>query len=270
MKTTSSFFLLISLLNISFSFSQSYSLKDFEVSKIPKMDSKEWYDLNHSSDKTFVFSLESGKIKIEKYQYSPHVEYDIPSGKLIAVNMGEFGGGLYFKPKDTTQTVYVNGKNAKEIKPRFFGGLMIPDDNPIHNFIKDSKLLQSGNFQFIFGFNDSIYLLGGLAHMSLNFGNLFSLRNENESFFISETLKLDDAPSAMCVHKNFIYIAGNKGFYILDKNLQKTTLFNDLFWYGLYPASVVVLDEKNVFVTIRGGYVKINTVDKKLQFYKAK
>lgn len=136
--------------------------------------------------------------------------------------------------------------------------------------IIQSKLLQSGNVQFIFSFNDSIYFLGGLAHMGLNFGNLYSLKYNNDSFFIAQTLKFEDAPSAMYVYKNCIYLAGNKGFYIIDKNLNIKTIFNNLFWYGLYPTSVLVLDKKNVFVTIRGGYVKINPEEMNLKLYKAK
>ena len=74
----------------------------------------------------------------------------------------------------------------------------------------------------------------------------------------------------MSIHRDFIYLATNKGFYMIDKTLNKETIFDNLFWYGLYPTSVVVLDEQNVFVTIRGGYVKINPQEKKLKLYKAR
>mgnify|MGYP003611522284 CR=1 FL=1 len=262
--------LMIFLFNISFCFGQNYSLNDFEECKIPEMESKEWYDFNHSSDKEFVFSLESGKIKISKFKYSSYVEYDIDSGKLIGVNMGEFGGGLYYRQKDSTKIFYVNGKNGNDIQPRFFGGLMVPERNPINKVLKDCKLLQSGNVQFIFGIRDSIYLLGGLSHMVLNSGRLCTIKYNTDNFFISSALNLEDAPSAMSIYKDCIYLAGSKGFYIIDKNLKLKTIFDNLFWYGLYPTSVVVLDKKNVFVTIRGGYVKINPEEKKIKLYKAK
>ena len=44
----------------------------------------------------------------------------------------------------------------------------------------------------------------------------------------------------------------------------------NLFRYGLYQTAVVVLDKKNVFITIRGGYVKINPEERKMKLYKAK
>ncbi|MVN22664.1 hypothetical protein [Mucilaginibacter arboris] len=263
-------FLLTFLFSITLCFSQSYSLNDFEECKIPEINSKEWFDFNHSTDKEFVFSLELGKIKISKYKYVPFTEYEIPSGNLIGVNMGEFGGGLYYRQKDSTKLFFVNGKNGKDIQPKWRGGLMVPERNPITKVIKDCKLLESGNVQFVFRFNDSIYFLGGLAHMGLNFGNLYSLKYNADSFFISKSLSLQDAPSAMCIDGNLIYIACSKGFYVIDKSLNIKTIFDNLFWYGLYPTSVIVLDKQNVLVTIRGGYVKINPETKKIDLYKAK
>ncbi len=260
----------IFLFSISICFSQDYSLNDFEECKIPEMNSKEWFDFNHSTDKEFIFSLDSGKIQVSKYKYVPYTEYDIPNGKLIGVNMGEFGGGLYYRQKDSTKIIFVNGKNGKDIQPKWLGGLMVPERNPIAKVVKDCKLIQSGNVQFIFGFRDSIYFLGGLAHMGLNFGSLCNLKYNSDSFFISKTLNLEDAPSAMYIYEDCIYIAGNEGFYMVDKSLHVQTIFDSLFWYGLYPTSVLVLDKKNVFVTIRGGYVKINPEEKKINLYKAK
>lgn len=270
MKLQQTILLTIFLFSISFCFSQTYSLSDFEKCEIPKPDSKEWYDFNHASSKEFVFTLNTGKIQITKYKYVPHKEFNIPNGKLISVNMGEFGGGLYYKPKDTTKTVFINGKNSNDIKPRWFGGLDVPKSNPITNILKGAKLIQSGNIEFVFRFNDSIRLLGGLAHMTLNSGSIQTLSYNNNSFIISKASSLKDAPSAMYVFKNNIYLAGNKGFYIIDKNLKIKTIFDDLFWYGLYPTSVLVIDRQTVYVTIRGGYVKINPENKKLILYKAK
>jgi hypothetical protein len=261
-------FLIIYIFNISFCFSQNYSLNDFEECKIPDMYSNEWYNFNNSLDKEFVFTLESGKIKVSKPKYTQYVEYDISNGKLIGIAMGEAGGGLYYRQKDTTKIFYVNGK--EDIQSTFFGGLRTPKTNPINNVIEDCKLLTSGHVNFIFGIKDSIYMLGGLSHMGLNSGGLYTIKYNDDNFFISGVLNLEDAPSAMSIYKDSIYLAGSKGFYIIDENLKLKTIFDNLFWYGLYPISVVVLDKKNVYVTIRGGYVKINPEEKKMKFYKAK
>lgn len=263
-------FLLI-LLNVGFCFGQNYSLNDFEESPIPKSGSQEWYSLNNSTDKKFTFSFDSGLLKVSKAVDSSQVEYNLKNGKLIGVDMGEFGGGLYYKPNDTLQNkIFVNGVDGKNIQPRWFGGLMVPRSNPIHKVLKNSFLLQSGNVQFIFSFNDSLYLMGGLAHMGISDGDIFKIRNMGDSFYISHLLHLDDAPAAMAVHNNQMYVATSGGFFILDKNLNKKVIFNNIFWEGLYPTSVVVIDDKNIYVTFRGGYAKFNSLNKQIHFYKAK
>src|SRR6186997_2386997 len=118
--------LLLSLLlsGSSLCYGQEYSLKDFEECEIPKINSKEWFALNHLTDKEFVFSLDSGKIQISKYKYLPYTQYDMKCGKLIGVNMGEFGGGLYYKPTDSTKEFFVNGENGRDIYPGWLRDLM--------------------------------------------------------------------------------------------------------------------------------------------------
>lgn len=263
-------FIFIISFKFSLCFSQTYSLNDFEACAIPKSGDKDWFIFNKATDKEFIFSLTLGKLEISKNKYNPYIQYNLPNGKLIGVNMGEFGGGLYYKPADSTKDIFINGKHAKDIQPRWSDGLEVPINNPIHKTLKNASLFLSGNVQFIFSFNDSIYIMGGLAHMGLNFGSIVSLSYKQDSFYISKSVTLDEAPCAMAIDKDVIYLATDKGFYTLNKTLKKKIIFTDLFWQGLYPSSVVVLDEKNVLVTVRGGYVKINPQEKTMAFFKAK
>ncbi len=249
---------------------QDYSLKDFIACPIPKRLSKEWYEFNRASDRKFIFSLKNGKIQIDKFKSNSNVIFDIPNGKLIGINKGEWGGGLFFKAKDSTKQFFVNGKNMNEIRPNSFISLMYDENDPLAKILKESKRIKGGNVSFIFKFNDSICFMGGLAHMGDNYGNLYKLQSTDNSFIISKAIKLGSSPDAMYIYKDILYIAGNKGFYMIDKNWQVTTVFDELFWQGLRPTSVLVLDKKNVFVTIVGGYVKINPENKKMTLYKAK
>ena len=264
--------ILLLLFKITFVFCQNYSLNDFKESSIPDIYSSDWHELNSATDKEFIFSVCSGKIKIEKFYDNSDFQYQFANGTLIAINMGEFGGGLYYKPLDTSsfKKLFVNGKDVKSIRQTFFGGLLAPPKNPINEVIKNAYLLQSGTFKFIFLLNDKLYLMSGLSHMDITFGDLFTIRAIKDSFFISHALHIDDSPEAMTVYKSKIFIATAKGFYILDKNLNKEKIFENLFWYGLYPTSVVVLDEENIYVTIRGGYAKLNAIKKEIKFFKAK
>ena len=112
--------------------------------------------------------------------------------------------------------------------------------------------------------------MGGLAHMGFKGGYILKIRNNGDSFYISHILNLDDAPAAMSIYNEHIYVATSGGFFILDKKLNKKVVFNNIFWEGLYPTSVVVIDDKNIYVTFRGGYAKFNSLNKQIHFYKAK
>jgi len=263
--------LLLALSNFGFCYGQNYSLNDFEESPIPKPGSSDWLALGNATNKEFTFRLDSGLLKISKSIYTSHVEYNLKNGKLIGVDMGEFGGGLYYKPNDTLQNkIFLNGKDASNIQPRWADGLMVPRSNTIHQVLKNSLLLQSGHIHFIFSFNDSLYLMGGLAHTITSDGDIFRIRNKGDSFYISHILHLDDAAAAMSIHNDHIYVATSGGFFILDKKLNKKVIFNTIFWQGLFPTSIVVIDDKNIYVTFRGGYAKINSLNKEVHFYKAK
>ncbi|WP_276481512.1 hypothetical protein [Paraflavitalea pollutisoli] len=77
-------------------------------------------------------------------------------------------------------------------------------------------------------------------------------------------------PAVFAIHEDCIYLAGSKGGYVIDKKVQKKSSIHNLFWYGLHPTWVVVLDNRNVLVTIRGGYVRIDPEVGSIQLYKAK
>ena len=82
--------------------------------------------------KSLFLNKNQGKIKVSKHKYASSVEYDIPNGKLIGIDMGEFGGWIILQEqKDLTKIFYVHQKNGKDIKPRWFGSLMTNETDPI-------------------------------------------------------------------------------------------------------------------------------------------
>ncbi|MGI4728463.1 MAG: hypothetical protein ACRYGB_07815 [Janthinobacterium lividum] len=62
------------------------------------------------------------------------------------------------------------------------------------------------------------------------------------------------------------FVATGKNFYIIQ-NSKKKLVFKDAFWDGIYPNSIAILDERNVFLGIRGGVVKLDLTDKTVKFY---
>jgi hypothetical protein len=157
------------------------------------------------------------------------------NGTLVGYDHGEFGGRLEFVPDDT----------AKE------------------NLLIKFHI----NVKAIFRYNNSICFLEGLSHMGLLRGGLYELDTTNNAFNIIPLLDFKDAPDAYTIYHNDIYIATSSGFCIVHNGSLKWVC-KKAFWDGLYPNSVAVQDEENVFIGIRSGYVNLNTKKKKLRFYK--
>lgn len=249
---------------------QKLSANNFTETGIPKLRSEELNDLNHRPEE-FSVRLENGELKIESAGREPEtIEYNLPNGKLLGIDYGEFGGGLYYKPNDTTlRKIYVNGKlRSTDFKGNpFSGGLMASENDPINNRIKGTILLKSGNIKKIFSFQNSLYTMEGLVHLSLSFGEFNQVQIRKDSVYGKLALKLDDSPMAFDIHHDTIYLATNNRFYTIH-NWKPTLVIDNLFWKQLHPNSVTVKDSKHVYIGMRAGYAMINTDTRKVTFYK--
>jgi hypothetical protein len=207
--------------------------KEFVETVPPKAGSDEWYPLNYS-DNEFGVKIIDGKLDIKKVNEVNKCELKIPGGTLIGINRGEWGGQLSFKPEDTT-------KNAIDIK--------------------------RGNIKFIFRFKDKVYFIEGLAHMGYSGGAIFELITTNNNFTFNKLVDFDDAPEAFTIYKDKFLIATHENFYIVE-DFKKDLVFEEMFWSSLYPNSIAAIDDKNVFIGIRSGIVKLDLTTKTLKFYK--
>jgi hypothetical protein len=207
--------------------------KEFVETVPPKAGSEEWYPLNYSHNE-FGVKIIDGKLDIKKVREVNKCDLKITGGKLIGINRGEWGGQLTFQPEDTT-------KKAVDIK--------------------------RGNIKFIFNFKDKVYFIEGLAHMSYSGGAIFELNTTNNNFTFTKLVDFDDAPEAFTIYKDKFLIATHENFYIVQ-DFKKELVYKETFWSSLYPNSIAVLDDKNVFIGMRSGIVKIDLTDKTLKFYK--
>lgn len=206
--------------------------KNFKETTPPKPWSDKWYKLNYSKNECKVEIINS-KLKIGIAKEPNECKLEIESGTLVGTNGGEFGGKLIFIPKDKTKS--------------------------------DVKVTK-GNILFLFHFKDKIYFISGLLHMSFNGGGMFELKPEGDTFSVQKVMEFESAPMAFTIYKDKLLIAADKGVYII-KGLKKQLIFTNVFWEGLYPNSIAVLNDKNVFVGIRSGIVKLDLNTKKLKFY---
>ena len=182
----------------------------------------------------FGVKIVDGKLDIKKVKEANKCDLKITGGTLIGINRGEWGGQLTFKPEDTT-------KKVVDIK--------------------------RGNIKFIFTFKDKIYVIEGLAHMGYSGGAIFELNTTNNNFTFTKLVDFDDAPEAFAIYKDKFLIATHENFYIVQ-DFKKELVFKETFWSSLYPNSIAVLDDKNVFLGIRSGIVKLDLTTNTLKFYK--
>lgn len=219
-------------------FAQTYKLSDFIETSPPLESSNQKQSLNWSKHEFKVENKNGELIVTEKKRNRLPISLSILNGKLNGTGHGEWGGKLSFISNDTTK---------KEIQ------------------------IKEGNIQSIFSLKNKIYFVEGLAHMGINEGALFKLKKKNDSFQYKKIINFEDAPEALWFSNNVIFIAGYENFYkISTLDFKKQLLFKNTFWSSLYPNSIAVFDEKNIYVGIRSGYVKLDLIDKKLKFFKYK
>ena len=156
-----------------------------------------------------------------------------PAGTFLGRYRGEWGGQLLF------------WSAAKPAKP-------VP--------------IKAGNIRLLFQANNRVYFIEGLAHMGFNAGALYQITGKAPAFTWVKLADFDDAPEAFAVVGTDVYIAQFHGFTVL-RNLRKEAIVEKTFWRGLYPNSVAVFNNDEVCIGLRGGYVRLNTQTKVVQFF---
>ena len=205
---------------------------EFIETELPKVGSENWFLLNYS-DNEFKVENENGTLRIHKTEENNTTEYDLHDGKLIGINHGEFGGQLKFIPSSRT---------------------------------KNEVIIKGGNVKFIFLFHDKLYFIEGLAHMGYSGGGLYQLDRTNDTFSYEKILEFDDAPEAFTVYHDKFLIAAYESFYVIE-NFKKNIIFSKTFWSSLYPNSIAAFDDKNIFLGIRGGIVKLDLTTNVIKLY---
>jgi hypothetical protein len=207
--------------------------KEFKETIPPKPETEAWYELNGSRNEFGVTNID-GKLDIKKVKETNECTLKISTGTLIGVDGGEFGGNLSFVPADSTQ--------------------------------KTIQILK-GNIKYLFEFKGKIYFITGIAHMGYSAGAISKLDTTKDNFTSKIIVEFDDAPEAFTIYKDKLLIATHENFYIV-KNFKKELIFKKTFWESLYPNSIVAFDDKNVFIGMRSGIVKVDLTNKTIKFYK--
>lgn len=160
--------------------------------------------------------------------------------------------------KEDSELEIEGGKLIGENKGEFGGALYFQPKGSEKKMIE----IKFGNIVDIFRFQNKIYFTEG----SGIWGSLYELKKD---FTYRKIESFGDALEALTVFNDIIYIASYHGFYKVV-NEEAIVIFRKQFWNNLYPNSVVVFDEENVFIGMRSGIAKLNLVKKTVNFYREK
>lgn len=263
-------FTTLSVLTIERSYSQTYSLDDFEQVPIPTYHSKELSEWSNNVDEYFHVAIVNGELSVSKQSEArQQVKVKVTDGYLIGEDHGEFGGGLYFEPVDASiRKILVNGvlTTAKK-NEAYLSGRVFTDKYKVKR--RKMILIKSGNIKDIIKYKGKLYTLEGLAHMSFSYGSFDAIEIDKNSVNYKQVLKLDDAPMSFAIANDIFYLATSERFYLIQ-DWKPTLIANKLFWRGLYPNSVAIKDIEHIYVGMRAGYAVVNAKTGQIGFYKFK
>ena len=182
-------------------------------------------------------------------------EIQLDDGKLVGTDYGEFIGALHFLPD------MAPAEDAQEFEKlisygsmRFYSGF--------------AYRVFNGNIIKLFRFGRRIFALSGLAHLLSDEGILLEVLCQDNLYCANVLADLGSQPSLYNIVGRDLYILTNAKFYIFDtvsNNLKTELPLPYLFvnrlsgtTHSLSQTSMVVLDDKTIFVGFNGGIMKLN------------
>lgn len=183
----------------------------------PDYRSDDYRLMNYSPD--IAIGLSGNTIETFKAPRKSQTELPFKEGVLVGTDHGEWGGKLVYKLK------------GKEV------------------------LIKEGNIFTIFSLNDKVYFMEGLAHLSYDKGEIYELNYSKDNFSFIKVFDLPSAPMVYAIENGKIFIATDEHFLVI--NSWEIEYKKDVKWGSLYPNSMIIENENNIYIGMRGGIVHI-------------
>ena len=223
------------------------NLSEWLVTRPPLRNSPRWRAANQDTGHEWVVSIEDARVRVLSNSSKKEAVTPLPfkfgddldertrkhwikvsDGYIIGFSKGEFGGGLWWFADD--------GKERYQI----------------------SKSKVRGIFQI----DSETYVLDGLAHMSISYGNLHKLsKGDDQKWKMIHVLDLKQCPDAF--NKNLdgsLTIATTEKLIVVKpEKAEIRVLVDKAFWEGLYPNSMVV-HKDGIYIGMRHGVARIRHI----------
>jgi hypothetical protein len=184
----------------------------------PEKWSNDWYKLNHATELYYID--DSGAVTITTEQKGNPAVLRLANGELIGINRGEWGGRLYFKNDEYEYTII------------------------------------NENVCGIFEYNNTIYVLTGLAHGFSQYGKIIKLAEINDVYSISSVIEISRTPELFKIYKDLVYIVTYDGLITFDGE-KILDILTDQPWGSLASYPSLFINEKTIALGLRGCIIMI-------------
>jgi hypothetical protein len=157
------------------------------------------------------------QVKLSKDMIGSRSLFRSTDGWLVGFDAGEFGGGLWWFSRDG----------------------------------RDAKKLLSQNIHAIHKTPDGIFVLAGLAHLSLDTGGIYQFVETRDDVSLRSIARLGGSPEASTMRPDGQIVVATMHSVLLVDHFGKV---HELYKSGedlVYPTSVVVDSQGNIFVGMR-------------------
>ena len=221
----------------------------FVLVDINKVSREKWAEYTHGYETKVLLKDNNTLLTILTVPdvYNSRIKiFDMQDGYLVGYDFGEFRGhGLYYKPQ--YGDFYSLGNHGTT----------------------------AGFYTFDERWNEkTVYILDGYPQFSSKGYVLKAIRNENDIWEIDEDFKIDlgeyftggGYPQAFLVEDETVYIVTQQQLIKVIGEKIEQILIEKAFWYGLYPNSIVRIDNL-LWIGMRGGIASYDLDTGELLWY---
>ena len=264
---------------------QEYSLDDFYrarppvspigVGKFPVLEENcpldEYYYVSIDEEDLLITQREQPELETDCTNIC---ELDVDGGKLIGINNGEWGGGLFLVTKKIEDRLYkIDGQRKDHDRLSFLTkkAYCIENKETPHFF---------NNIRDIFRHGDRIFYLTGLCHLSDN-GALLEVVAQGGKYVSKFICYIDSCPQMYDICDDRLCVLALNRLVVIDlsndsicANIESNSLYvctskteEPTKWQSLTPTSIALLNYQCVYIGYNGGIQRFDLYNGTMYFY---
>ncbi|RYG24351.1 hypothetical protein EON82_11025 [bacterium] len=171
--------------------------------------------------------------KLVKERRRAPISLSVEGGTIVAINRGEWGGKLLFRPKGSKREIVVS-------KDQVVAFVQLPG---------------------------VLYAVEGLAHLSISRGSIIRIDKTPGGWKTVRIAKLPAAPYAATIRSDgSLIITLSDGVVAYDARQGLRRIVGDAPWSGLYPnSSALAADGRHLYVGMRQYVAEVNLATRRVR-----